>query len=219
MCSFFDEVIVDVIIPLIQKQIMSVHERLKSKEKEEKEEKTTNPIVKVCQTSSLLTNLRLMFAVHNPRRWLLSLKIPAKENSRIFQQSTRLRRCLLSNRDSASSRTIVWSILHWLGLPEVLTCLSETAVVRGSIMRSLNPQFVKDRCLRTSYGIRQTEEYQEGKHDPDLAEEDEHEGIIVVHDCIHWVCKSVFASRIGLLIFCAKMNRAKFWPTKNNLKN
>jgi len=68
---------------------------------------------------------------------------------------------------------------------------SETTVARGSVLRSLNPTFVRDRRLRTSYGIAQQEEFDPKRHDEKLKEQDEHEAKDVVNDCIYWVCKSV----------------------------
>lgn len=68
---------------------------------------------------------------------------------------------------------------------------SETTVARGSVLRSLNPTFVRDRRLRTSYGIAQQEEFDPKKHDEGKKEQDEHEEKDVVNDCIFWVCKAV----------------------------
>ena len=73
--------------------------------------------------------------------------------------------------------------------------ISETVVARGSVLRCLNTGFVGRRCLRTSYGISQTEDFIPGQHNNSQKVEDEHENKTVVHNCIRWLLKYVAALR------------------------
>ncbi|ETI26865.1 hypothetical protein G647_10311 [Cladophialophora carrionii CBS 160.54] len=66
----------------------------------------------------------------------------------------------------------------------------QTIVARGSVLRALNGNFVRQRRLRTSYGIKQDELFEAGTHDKKLREQDEHEDRQIVRDCILWVYRS-----------------------------
>ncbi|KIW18054.1 hypothetical protein PV08_02341 [Exophiala spinifera] len=148
MLEFFDQIILDKIIPLITEQIQAVHKHF--------HQPAEFPLVK----SIILVGG-------------FSASAYLRKTIRNFYGSVR--------EDSFPSYKIE------IRSPE---SNHETAVARGSVLRSLNPHFVGDRCLRTSYGIAQQEEFDPKKHDERFKEQDEHEDKAVVNDCILWVYKA-----------------------------
>jgi hypothetical protein len=132
--------------------------------------------------------------VHCSCRRLFGLEIPFAESQEQIQQSFKRSIPFVSDRNSPPDGRLVRAS-DLLPLEYVLIFHSETVVARGAVLRYLNPSFLGDRFLRTSYGIKQTQTYRAGKHDSRFKVQDEHENRIVVHDCVFWVYRAVFANR------------------------